>query len=209
MSKITELKNGKTRAKRINVYVDDKFALSVTPETAKKARISVGQELGQAALKELAEKDQRQQCFNAAVRFLGYRPRSQSEIRQRLVKHGFDAAIIEKTLERLKDSGFTDDDAFARFWVENRELFSPRSRRLAKMELKRKGLEPEVIEKAVDMIDEKDSAYRAAQKRAPRLAALDYNDFRRRLGQYLGRRGFGYGIIKEITEKAWKEMRKK
>jgi regulatory protein len=209
MSKITELKKGRSRAKRINVYVDDQFALSLTPETAKKTKISVGQELGQAALKELAEKDLRQQCFNAAVRFLGYRPRSESEIKQRLIKHGFDAAIIEKTLTHLQESGFTDDDAFARFWVENREIFSPRSRRLAKMELKRKGLEPEIIEKAVNMIDEKDAAYRAAQKRAPRLAALDYNDFRRRLGQYLGRRGFGYGIIKEITEKAWKEMRKK
>lgn len=209
MTKITGLKQGKTRAKRINVYVDDKFALSLAPETALKENIGVGQELGQAALEALAEKDLRQRCFNAAVRFLGFRPRSEAEIRQRLAKHGFEDETIEKTLARLKELGYADDDAFARFWVENREAFSPRGRRLAKMELQRKGLEADIIEKAVSAIDEKESAYRAAQKRAHRLAALDYKDFRLRLGQYLGRRGFNYGIIKEITETVWKELQKK
>ncbi len=60
-----------------------------------------------------------------------------------------------------------------------------------------------------ERIDEKDAAYRAAQGRARRLETLDHNDFRLRLGQYLGRRGFNYAVIKEITEKVWKEMRKK
>jgi regulatory protein len=209
MSKISALKQGKTRAKRINVYVDDQFALSLAPETARKENISVGQELGKAALEALAEKDLRQRCFSAAVRFLGYRPRSEAEIKQRLAKHGYDETIIEKTLGKLKDAGFVDDNEFARFWVENRDALRPRSKRLTSMELRRKGLEADIIEKAVSAIDEKESAYRAAQNRARRLAALDYPDFRLRLGQYLGRRGFGYGIIKEITEQVWKELRKK
>lgn len=209
MGKITGLKQGKTRVKRINVYVDDKFALSLTPETAKKERLSAGQDLGKEALEALAEKDILQQCFNAAVRFLGYRPRSESEIRQRLARHGFEEIIIGKTLDKLKDSGFVNDTDFARLWVENRDALRPRSKSMAKMELKRKGLEADIIEKAISTIDEKDSAYRAAQNRARRLQALDYFDFRLRLGQYLGRRGFNYAIIKEITEKVWKEMRKK
>jgi len=209
MNKITGIKQGKTRAKRLNVYVDDAFALSLAPEILKEEKIAVGQELGQTALKELADKDKLQQCFNAAVRFLGYRPRSITEIKERLLRRGFENETVEKTLERLKDMGFTDDAEFARVWVQNRELFSPRSRRLAKMELKRKGLEPEIIEKAVDAIDEKDSAYRAAQSRIRRFENLDRREFKLRLGQYLGRRGFNYAIIKEITEKAWKELRKK
>jgi regulatory protein len=80
---------------------------------------------------------------------------------------------------------------------------------MTKMELKRKGLEADIIEKAISTIDEKDGAYRAAQSRARRLEGLDHVAFRLRLGQYLGRRGFNYSIIKEITEKVWKEMRKK
>ena len=209
MSKITGLKQGKNRAKRIHVYVDDKFALSLAPETALKENLGIGQDLGRAALEELANKDLRQRCFNSAVRFLGYRPRSESEIKQRLTRHGFDDGTIDKTLVKLKDMGYVDDTAFAHFWVENRETFSPRSRRMAKFELKRKGLKADIIDQAVNEINEKESAYRAAQNRARRLTALDYQDFRLRLGQYLGRRGFGYGIISEIVERVWKELRKK
>jgi len=209
MSKITGLKQGKNRAKRIHVYVDDKFAISLVPETTLKANLGIGQELGKSALEEMASKDLRQRCFNSAVRFLGYRPRSESEIKQRLIRHGFDNETINNTLVRLKDMGFVDDTAFARFWVENREAFSPRSRRAAKSELKRKGLEAGIIEQAVSEINEKESAYRAAQNRARRLTALDYQNFRLRLGQYLGRRGFGYGIISEVVEKVWKDLRKK
>jgi regulatory protein len=126
-----------------------------------------------------------------------------------LLRHGFDDGTIEKTLDKLKEMGFVDDTAFARFWVENRETFSPRSRRMAKFELKKKGLENGIIEQAVSEINEKESAYRAAQNRARRLAALDYRDFRLRLGQYLGRRGFSYGITHEVVERVWKELRKK
>jgi regulatory protein len=209
MSKITGLKQGKTRAKRINVYVDEKYALSLTPETAQKENLTPGQEIGQNALEELAAKDKRQQCFNAAIRFLGYRPRSEAETRQRLARHGFENDIIEKTLEKLKDTGFLNDTDFARLWVENRDALRPRSKRLTKMELRRKGLEAGIIDNAINAIDEKDSAYRAAQSRARRLEAADHNEFRLRLGQYLGRRGFNYAIIKEITEKLWEETRKK
>lgn len=209
MSKITGLKQGKTRAKRINVYVDDKFAISLTPETLIKENLEVGKELGNAAIEELAEKDLYQRCFNAAVRFLGYRPRSESEIRQRLERHGYKTQIIDKTLVKLKDMGFVDDEEFARFWIENRETFSPRSRRMARFELKKKGLEDSIIDKAVNEINEKESALRAAYSRARRLERLDYKDFRLRLGQYLGRRGFSYGIINEVVEKVSKELRKK
>jgi len=34
---------------------------------------------------------------------------------------------------------------------------------------------------------------------------LDYQTFRRRLGEYLGRRGFSYNVISETTERVWKE----
>jgi regulatory protein len=209
MSKITGLKQSKNRTKRLNVYVDDKYAMSLSPETVRKENVKTGQELGKAALEALAEKEICQRCFNSAARLLGYRPRSESEMRQRLARHGYDETTIEKTLDKLKDAGLVDDGAFARYWVENRDLNRPRSKRLTKMELRGKGVEAEIIEQAVSEIDEKESAYRAAQKRAGRLAALDQREFRLRLGQYLGRRGFNYAIIKEITGKLWEEMRKK
>jgi regulatory protein len=209
MAKITGIKRGKTRARRLNLYLDGKPVLGLLPETARKENLKVGQELAESMLEDLAKADLRQRCYNSAARFLSYRPRSESEMRNRLARNGYDEDTIEKTLGRYREMGLVDDTAFARFWVENRNTFSPRSKRLAKMELKKKGLQTDIIEAAVSEIDEKENAYQAALSRARRLGALEYNPFRLKLGQYLGRRGFNYGIIKEITDRVWNELRKK
>jgi len=205
MSKITGIKKGKGREKRVNVYLDGKYALGLLMETALKEGLKVGQEIDESQLDTLEGRDRFQRCLNAAIRFLGYRPRSEAEIRQRLQRHGYESENIEKSLARLKEQGLVDDTAFARFWKENRETFSPRSRRMTGLELRRKGLSNDIIEQVISEIDEKDSAYRAALKKAPRLSTKEYQDFRQRLGDYLGRRGFNYSTIKEIIEKVWKE----
>jgi len=209
MSKITGIKRGKRGTKSVAILLDGKPALGLLAETARKQNLKLGQNLDEGVLENLAKDDLRQRCYNTAARFLSYRPRSESEMRQRLARHGYDVDTIEKTLGRYREMGLVDDAAFARFWVENRNTFSPRSKRLAKIELKKKGLQTGIIEEAVNEIDEKENAYQAALKRAHRLEALDYKDFRVKLGQYLGRRGFSYGIIKEITGRIWKELRKK
>jgi regulatory protein len=205
MSKITGLKPGRTREKRINVFLDGKLAIGVLAETALKEGLTVGQELTASRLEALAGLDRFQRCHNAAIRFLGYRPRSEAEIRQRLQRRGFDSDCIEKTIARLKEQGLIDDVAFARFWKDNRQEFSPRSRRLTKLELQRKGLSPEAIEQVISELDDSESAYRAALKRARRLTTSDYQTLRRRLAEYLGRRGFSYGIIDETTRRIWQE----
>lgn len=205
MSKVTGLIAGKTREKRINVFLDDKKAINLLKEVALKEGLRVGQELSESRLEALARVDRFQRCHNAAVRFLGYRPRSEAEIRQKLQRRGFESDCTEKTIARLKEQGLIDDIAFARFWKDNRQEFSPRSRRLTKLELKRKGLPGDIIEQVVGELDDADSAYRAAVSRARRLSTRDYQAFRRRLGQYLGRRGFSYSIINETTQKIWQE----
>ena len=205
MSKITKLTAGKSREKRVNVFLDGKFAFSLLAEVALKEGLQVGQELSDSQVTALAKSDHYHRCFNAAIRFLGYRPRSEAEIRQRLQRHGFDSDCIERVLAQLKEQGLVDDTAFARFWKENRESFSPRSRWLTRLELQRKGLAGGIIEQVADEVDDSDSAYRAALSKARRLSPSDYQDFRRRLGEHLRRRGFGYEVIKHTVERIWKE----
>jgi regulatory protein len=205
MSKITRLEKGKSREKRINVFLDGKFAFGLLAEVALKEGLKVGQELDEARKEALAGTDRYQRCLNAAFRLLGYRPRSEEEIKQRLRRRGFDSECTEKAVARLKEQGLVDDAAFAHFWKDNRESFSPRSRRLTKLELQRKGLDSNIIEPVIREVDDGESAYRAALSRARRLSLSDYRSFRRRLGEHLGRRGFGYDVINKTVERVWKE----
>ena len=205
MSKITRLTVCKSREKRVNIFLEGKLTFNLLAEVVLKEGLKVGQELSESRLETLAGLDHYQRCLNAAIRYLGYRPRSETEIRQRLHQRGFDSGCTEKAVARLKDQGLVDDTAFARFWKDNRESFSPRSRRQTKMELRRKGLPTDVIESVINEINESDSAYRAAQGKARRLPLTDYRLFRRRLGAHLSRRGFGYGIINETVARIWEE----
>jgi regulatory protein len=209
MSEITGLAVSRSRReKRVNVFLDGEFAFSMLSEVALKEQLKVGQELAADRLKELAEADSFQKCLNAAFRYLAYRPRSESEVRQRLRRHGFEGDCIEKTLARLKEQGLVDDAAFARFWKDNRESFSPRSRRLTRLELQRKGLNNDIIEPIINEVDDSDAAYRAAVKKARHLSSADYQDFRRKLAEHLRRRGFGYDIARDTANKVWKEYGK-
>ena len=98
-----------------------------------------------------------------------------------------------------------DDTAFAQFWKENRESFSPRSQRMTRLELRRKGVASEVIDRVVGDIDENESAYRAAIPKVRHLKSAEYDVFRRRLGEYLRRRGFNYEVINRTVDKMWQE----
>ena len=205
MKRITALHAGKGRSKRVNVFLDGKFAFSLGAEVAMKEGLQVGQKLSSSQVEALDRYDYLHRCLNAAARYLSYRPRSESELRERLQQRGFDGDSVEAVIVKLKKQGLVDDVAFARFWKDNRQSFRPRSRWLTRLELRRKGVTDHIIDQVVDAVDDNESAYRAAQSKARSLTVSDYQNFRRRLGEYLKRRGFDYGVIKHTVEQLWRE----
>jgi regulatory protein len=207
MKRVTAIGEGKRRKRRVNIFLDDKFAFSLEAGVALKEGIKVGQELSEGDIEALTGAELSQRCYDAALRYLDYRPRSQAELKQRLARRGFDGDSIANVIARLESQGLVDDLAFARFWQENRQAFSPRSRWLVRRELKQKGVADEVIEKVAADVDDEESAYRAAIAKAHKLPLADYEGFRRRLGEYLKRRGFGYGVIKNTLTKVWEEVK--
>jgi len=204
MTKITTLRAGRSR-QRVNVFLDGKFAFSLEAEVAVKEGLQVGQELSSSQIEALVRSDHFHRCLNAAVHYLSYRPRSESEVRERLQRRGFDGDSIEAVITKLKEQGLVSDIAFAQFWKDNRESFSPRSQWLTKLELRRKGVTTDIIDQVVDEVGDADNAYRAALSKARGLPLSDYQGFRRRLGDYLKRRGFGYAVINHTVERIWQE----
>ena len=206
MSKVTAIHIGKGRKKRVNVYLDDKFGLAMEAEVIIREGLQVGQELSASQIEALSRANNFHRCLNTAIRYLSYRPRSEFEVRGRLRRQGFDTEIIEVVIARLKEQGLVNDTDFAQFWREDRDSFSPRSQWLTKLELRQKGVSDNIIDQVVNTIDDDDSAYRAALRKARSLPRSDYQGFRRRLSEYLKRRGFGYSVIKRAIERLCQEQ---
>ena len=200
---ITALKAQTKNKGRVNVYLDGTFAFGLADVIA--APLRVGQRLSDDDIAALRQRDAQERAYDQALRFLSYRPRSIEETRRYLADKDVPPDVIATTLARLARAGLLDDEAFARFWVENRESFRPRSAMALRMELRRKGVGDEAIATALAAVDEKEAAYQAALARAVRLRGADRTTFYRRLGGFLQRRGFGYETARETVDRLWRE----
>ncbi len=187
----------------MNIHLDGEFAFGLARIVA--AWLRVGQELSEEKIEQLQTEDARERAYQQAMLFLSYRARSESEIRQNLRKHEIPEAVIEQTLERLRQDGLANDPQFAHAWVENRSTFRPRSRRMMAMELRQKGLNDEAVASAVANVDDEALAYEAAQKKVARYKTLEWNDFRKKLSDFLARRGFSYSVIAPVVTRLWNE----
>jgi len=208
MSTITALRAGKRTAERVNLFLDGRFAFSLEKDDVVREKLKVGLELSGERLAELTDAMNVSRCLNAAYRYLSYRPRSESELRARLQRRGFPPEHIAKVMGKLKEQGLLDDREFARFWVESRTTFRPRSRRLTRVELRKKGVTEDSIRQAVSEMDETDAANRAAETKTRRLSGLEYQEFRQRLGDFLRRRGFTNETIDRAIKRAWEKREK-
>jgi regulatory protein len=204
MPKITAIEVQKKNPNRVSISLDEQFAFGLSRIVA--AWLNIGQELSEEKIAALQEEDAREAAIQKALRFLGYRARSVSEVRENLQKHAIPEAVIERTLERLQESGLLNDQEFAQAWVENRNTFRPRSRRALALELRRKGLDDDVIQQTLEQtVDESSLARDAARKDLRKVQGLDWPDFRNKLGGFLGRRGFSYDVVAPILRELWAE----
>ena len=193
------------RRQRANIYLDGRYAFSLSLALVAQAGLHEGDALSPQQVDSLRQADVRHQAQEAALRLLAYRPRSEAEMRQRLARRDLPEEVVQETIARLREQGLLSDAAFARFWVETRDQNSPRGRRLLWQELSVKGIEREVARQAIAAVAEEDAALRAAQKKARHLQGQDYPLFRRRLGDFLLRRGFPYPTVRTTVERLWRE----
>ena len=145
-----------------------------------------------------------EKATSLALRFLSYRPRSESEVRQRLTKK-YARDLTDSVVQRLKELGLLDDDSFAREWTRSRVSHRPRSAVAIRRELLGKGIDRDTAQAAVETLDDEDSAYRAGLRAASSMPGADYVSFQRRLRGYLYRRGFNGAVIRKTADRLWEE----
>lgn len=192
--------------RRVKLYLDGQFVLALGRELAAEHGVHPGRTMTARELATLTEAEGRRSAMESALRLLSYRPRSEQELRDRLRRKDFPAGVIEATLRRLRELGYVDDEAFARFWAEARQASRPRSGRLLAAELRRRGVSPETAQAATQAISDEQVAYGLAQRRLPALRRLTQRTFRERLGRYLTSRGFSYEVARGTIDRCWAEI---
>ena len=200
--KITAIKVQQRDNARVSIYIDETFSFGLHMDIQLDHRLKPGDLLDETAIAQLLKEDESRKAITAALNLLSYRPRAAGELRGKLREKGYAPEAVDAAVARMRELRYLDDEAFAERWVESRQSSRPRSERMLKRELAQKGVDKETIERTVEEagVDEYGDALELARKKYQSLRHEERDVRYRRLSGLLGRRGYGYDIIRQVME---------
>ena len=142
---------------------------------------------------------------NQALRYLSYRDRSKWEITQYLEKKNHSHLVLQQPLEYLENLDYIDDKRFALQWGQFKINQKKLGRNRLYLELLNKGIDQKILENILSPIYENNSeiqlARECAHKKWGTLKGIESEKKKRRLIQYLKRKGFSADIIYQLLLK--------
>ena len=196
--KITAIKAQVKREGRYSIFVDDKYAFSLSAEGLLDAHLVTGQELSQVDVTDYKRLSQEDKAYNLALAYVARRMRSEGELHDYFRRKQYAPELAEQLLIKLRRLRFVDDAEFARRWVENRRRLKATSTKKLRLELREKKVNSEVIQTvlAEDETDERQLLRDLVEKKR-RISR--YQDDQKLIA-YLARQGFNYDDIKATLE---------
>jgi regulatory protein len=208
--KITSISQQKNDPNRVNVMVDGKYRFSLDIFQFADLKIKVGNDYSEEQLVELETESQFGKLYARALEYTLMRPHSSKEVRDYLYrktlnrkikskrtgeihdKGGVSKDVAMRVFDRLMEKGHINDEKFARFWIENRNLKKGISKRKLQAELQAKGIDRSIINSLFVSSERSDSdeLQKIIAKKRGR-----YDD-EQKLIAYLARQGFSYDDIK-------------
>ncbi len=154
--------------------------------------------------------------LNKLYRLISIRARSEKEIRDYLRVKGkglrgkkieINDKMIEYLIDTLKQQNLINDLGFAKAWVESRSR--KKGMRVIRQELFQKGIDREIVSSImgqVSSIEEQKTAEKLLEKKLRVWKNLPNLEFKKKAYDFLLRRGFEYGIVKDAIENIIKKM---
>jgi len=189
--------------------LDDEYAFGLDQEIVLQFGLKKGDVLTEQQIEEISINEERKRAKDRALKFLSYRDRSEKEIRTKLKDVGYDENIIEWVIGELQRLKFLDDERFAQSFAQTQMITRPAGEYLLKRELKQKGVTEELIEQTIEKTyQEKDQfsvALELAQQRKRRYKDIDEIKAKKRVSDFLLRRGFSWDVVAEVMER-WDDL---
>lgn len=147
--------------------------------------------------------------LNNTLRYLKFRSRSEKEIRDYLLQKGAVLEVIERIILYCVEKGYIDDEKFAADWVRSRSTYRLKSKRIIKIELIKKGIDPEIIERALYFKEDEGEgeentdlslAKKLVRQRIGRYVDAERQEIYQKLGGFLSRRGFDWDTIRRAID---------
>ena len=198
--------------------MEGQFSFALDESLLAKNMLVAGKSLTTNDIERLIKENEAGKLFDASLRFLSYRPRSEKEVKDFLAKkiarvenikftEASQSPAILQIITRLKKQSFLDDEEFADWWVKARTSSQPKGPYLIKRELAGKGIDKDIIEKAISKIKNQTELGRnVIEKKIKTWEKLTNLELKNKIYQHLARRGFDSAAIKEVIAQIAKKV---
>lgn len=135
-----------------------------------------------------------------ALRQLAMAPRSRAQLAEKMAAKDVPESVVLDVLDRFEEVGLLDDKAFAEGFVHARQ--GNRGRRALAQELRRKGIDDDTAEEALEVVDDESEEVAARallQRPVVATRGVDRAKRQRRLVGLLARRGFSPGLVVRVV----------
>ena len=201
MDTITAIETQKRRGNRQSIFVNGRFVAGVDDEVVLALGLRVGQQVSEERLARMLRAETVQRARQAALNLLSYRSRSANEVRRRLLLKGYAEDVVDEALLALSQVDLINDERFSRDWVAGRLEQKPMGKVRIAWELRQKGVAQDLVEQAVETVDsetEYELALGLIQRKIRHSGSGVSHDERRRLAQFLRRRGFSWDVTNRV-----------
>lgn len=200
MPRITQIKPQK-KNNRVNIYLDGKFGFGLDLENFVKLGLKVEQELTSEEVNKIVKTAEYAKTLEKLLRFAMVRPRSEKEINDWFRRKKVHESMHDDLFNKLNYFDLLGDEKFAAWWVDQRQRFRPRSRRILVQELKMKGIPQEIIKSCLEEsdVDEYKNAQKILQKKKYKWDKYEDKEKKQKQSEYLARNGYSWDIVKEVV----------
>ncbi len=139
------------------------------------------------------------------LRQLAMAPRSRAQLEQKLSQRGCPADVAATVLDRMTEVGLVDDEAYAQMLVRSQQAGRGLAKRALARELRTKGIEDDLAQRALASIpdaDERDRARTLVDKKLRAMHGLGIEVQTRRLAGMLARKGYSSSMIYAVIREA-------
>ena len=197
--KITAIKQQVKNPERVSIFVDELYSFSLSLSELVDQKLKKGLELSDADIKRLKKLSEDGKLKLKTLNWLLMRPHSEREFKDYLKRKKADSELIESWTLEFRRRSYLDDEAFAKWFSENRQRKN-KSNRSIKSELFSKGVDREVINAVLDN-EEISEQERLKELIDKKQKASRYKDDPLKLAKYLVGQGFNYYLVKEYLAK--------
>lgn len=202
--KITSIEPQKRNKDRFSIYIDDKFYMGVNQDVVLKHFLTKGMEVDEEFLNDVIKTEEKNKAINTACNYLGFKPRSEKEVRDKLRDKGFEDEIIEDTIDFLYKYKYLNDYDYGKALINDKKNFKKAGKNLLKQELYKKGIDKdmilELVEETYDYDEEYQMAYEVCLKKYKLIKNEDRNAIYRKLSSLLARKGYAFDIINKVIK---------